>query len=246
MRYPVVLFDVGETLVGPRTSFGAVYAEVLAEFGLEFPADRIETALRETWSGIDARIPPGIDRYAHYPGGEDEYWLRFARGALERLQGGSEATVAGDAGAIASRSLAALRDAFLDPDAWRIYEEVPEMLEALANAGHRLGVVSNWDSRLPRILKLLGLDAAFETVVVSHLEGVEKPDPGLFRIALERMGIDASEAFHVGDRPDNDLAGARAAGIDAVVVDREGRFARHDFPTVADLSGLPAIARHGL
>jgi len=239
MRYPVVLFDVGETLVGPRRSFGAIYADVLRRFGLEIDEGVVERALRATWRVFDAQIPPGVDRYRHFPGGEQEYWLRFATETLARLGDGAVSNV------IAAEALKLLRDAFLDPASWRIYEDVPESLAALREQGTRLAVVSNWDSRLPAILEMLGLARNFDAVVVSHLEGVEKPDPRLFEIALRRLGVSREHALHVGDRPELDWEGARAAGIDGVIVNRGGR-ELDGIPTVRDLRGLPRIARHGL
>ncbi len=234
MRYRAVLFDVGETLIGPREGFGAVYARVLAGLGLELPADRLERALREVSAAVEREIPAGADRYRHFPGGEAEYWRRFAEHALERATG-----CAPDA-ALASRALGGLRAAFRAPEAWRVYDDVPPALERLRTAGVRLGVVSNWDSNLVDVLRMLGLDRHFETIGVSHLEGVEKPDPRFFRVVLERMGVAPRDALHVGDRPDMDLAGARAAGVDALLIDRRGRYADADHPRIDDFRGLDA------
>lgn len=241
MRYPVVLFDVGETLVGPRESFGGVYARVLRDVGVDTPVDVLERALRDTWLAIDAEIPAGVDRYRHYPGGEAEYWLRFARRTLQLagdLDGGMpEGT--------AERIIPLLRDAFLDRDAWRIYDDVLPALDGLRDQGTRLGVVSNWDSRLPQVLAMLDLAPYFETVVVSHLEGIEKPDPALFRIALDRMQVEPGSVLYIGDRPELDLAGARAAGIDGLIVDRRGAIEPGD-EIIPDLSPVPGIALAGI
>jgi putative hydrolase of the HAD superfamily len=236
LRYPLVLLDVGETLIGPRRSYGSVYAGVLARLGIERTAESFERALQSTWREFDARIPPGIDRYREFDGGEDEYWTRFADHTLRRVLDG-QATPD-----LVERALPALRDAFVTTEAWHVYPEVPAVLDALEAAGARRVVVSNWDSRLPALLDRLDLHARFEHVIVSHLEGVEKPDPRLFEIALERAGARAEDALHVGDRADLDLAGARAAGIAGVVVDRKGRHEGEPW-AIPDLSALPAIAR---
>ena len=239
LRYPSVLLDVGETLIGPRESYGAVYAAALAEIGVDRPPETFESALQATWREFDARIPPGVDRYRSFAGGEVEYWRRFAVRAIERAIDGEADP------ALVERALPALLDAFTTTDAWVVYPEVEATLTALRAAGARLCVVSNWDSRLPALLERIGLIDAFDEIVVSHLEGVEKPDPELFRIALERIGSAAGDAIHVGDRADLDLAGANAAGIDGIVVDRRGRH-RGEPWAVADLGGLPAIVRDGL
>lgn len=234
-----MLVDVGGTLVGPRESFGAIYARVLGELGLVRPVLMLERSLREAMSELERRVPPGTDRYRQFADGEIGYWREFARLAIGRLLDGD-----GDPG-LAERALGRLRDTFRRREAWEIYDDVVPALDALRRNGVRLGVVSNWDSRLPDLLRMLGLAEYFETIVVSHLEGLEKPDPAIFERALERMGGRARQALYVGDRPEVDLVGARAAGMDAVIVDRSGRLDPGK-AVIADLGRLPAIARDGL
>ncbi len=239
MRYPFVLLDAGETLFGPRESFGAVYRRVLAPLGLDLSASAFEAAVRESWRELDRIVPRGTDRYAYFPGGEDGYWLRFARGAIERATG--EAVEDGFVESVLER----LREAFRERGAWHVYPDVRPALLLVRLAGARLAVVSNWDSRLPHLLDLLDLDDLFDAVVYSHLVGVEKPDPRIFRDALDAVGGEPERALHVGDVPELDLEGARAAGIDALLVDRKGRLDRA-LGALRDLAALPAIARDGL
>ncbi len=87
-----------------------------------------------------------------------------------------------------------------------------ETLERLRDRGLGLAVVANWDSALPTHLAELGLDRFFATVVTSAAVGAPKPDPAIFRTALERLGVAASRSLHVGDEP-VDEEGARAAGM---------------------------------
>jgi FMN phosphatase YigB (HAD superfamily) len=113
-------------------------------------------------------------------------------------------------------------------------------LDALAAAGHRLAVVSNWDCDLPRHLRLLGVADRFEVVGVSASVGARKPSPGLFHWVLERLGVGAAEAVHCGDQPGPDCLGARQAGLRAVLVDRDGRHAGAECERIAALTDLPA------
>lgn len=239
MRYPVVLLDVGETLVGPRESFGAVYATALASVGVDLPAERFEKALRTTWDELDLQIPRGKDRYSHYPGGERGYWLRFAGETIRKASG---RPVPED---VVERALRQLGKAFMKPEAWQVYPDVMPTLDRLRASGVRLAVVSNWDSRLPAILDFLGLSHYFEKVVVSCFEGVEKPDPAIFTRALNRLGVEPGVAIHVGDRKDLDFEGARSAGVDSIVIDRRNRV-DDTVPSISDLSSLPEIAMKGL
>lgn len=93
-----------------------------------------------------------------------------------------------------------------------------DALRRLRDAGLRLGVVSNSDGRVEEALEAAGLRPYFRVVVDSALAGVEKPDPAIFRAALEVLGIPAAEALYVGDLYDVDVVGARAAGMTAVLL----------------------------
>jgi len=227
LRYPYVLFDVGDTLIGPRESFGAVYARVLSGLGIQRSAEEIEKALRAHWGRVNATLSPGVDRYGMYQGGEEEYWLRFVEGTL------------GDR-ALAARAVTPLRDAFRDPAAWEVFDDVVPALRALEGMGAKLGIVSNWDSRLRPLLDSLGLARWFDAIAVSCEEGMEKPDPRLFVRAIARLGGTPDRALHVGDVPELDEAGAKAAGIASVLVDRRGRLPSGQ-RALSDLSTLPNV-----
>jgi putative hydrolase of the HAD superfamily len=90
----------------------------------------------------------------------------------------------------------------------------------------------------------LGLASWFDTIVVSHLEGMEKPRPELFLRAVSRLGGMPEQALHIGDVPELDEAGARAAGIASAIVDRRKRLAASQ-TALSDLSSVPALARGG-
>lgn len=236
MRYPVVLLDVGETLIGPSMRFGEIYARVFGTLGIDCPADVFERSVYSALERISREIPPGRDRYSHYPGGEEEYWLRFCTMAVE------QATQRPIEHGLVEQALQSFWNIFSSSEAWTVFPDVHPALQSLKRNGVRLGVVSNWDSRLPRVLELLELADYFDAVGVSHLERVEKPDPQLFHRVLERLGARPEEALHIGDLPEMDLAGAEAAGIDCLLIDRRGRL--DGMPrTIRDLTRLPDLAR---
>lgn len=118
-----------------------------------------------------------------------------------------------------------------------------ETVQELKTAGYRLGVVSNAEGRVARDLRTAGYAACFETVVDSHLEGVEKPDPKIFEIALERMEAQASSTVFVGDVPSIDVEGARRAGLRAILLDRHDLYGSHDVPRLHALKDLPGLLR---
>jgi len=120
-------------------------------------------------------------------------------------------------------------------------DEGPTVVAELKRRGYRIGVVSNAEGRVATDLDAAGYRDLFETVVASHVVGVEKPDPGIFRIALERLGVDRDRAVYVGDVPSVDVAGARRAGLAPVLIDRHDRYCDWDVPRLKSIRELPAL-----
>jgi putative hydrolase of the HAD superfamily len=98
-------------------------------------------------------------------------------------------------------------------------ERTAETLDELKRRGYRLGVISNADGRIDPLLESVGLREHFEIVIDSGLVGIDKPDPRIFQLALERMGVAPEEAVYVGDIYEIDVRGARAAGMRAILID---------------------------
>jgi 2-haloalkanoic acid dehalogenase type II len=102
------------------------------------------------------------------------------------------------------------------------YPDAPPALASLAARGLGLIAVSNWDCSLPTVLERVGLDGALAGTVTSAGVGARKPDPAIFAAALELAGCAPEEALHVGDTAEEDVSGARAAGIRPLLIDRAG------------------------
>jgi putative hydrolase of the HAD superfamily len=117
----------------------------------------------------------------------------------------------------------------------------PETVAELRGRGYRIGVVSNAEGRVEQDLQSAGYAGLLETVVDSHVVGVEKPDPQIFHIALERMNATAETAVFVGDVPAVDLAGARAAGVAPILLDRHDLYSDLPEIRVRSLDELPAL-----
>jgi putative hydrolase of the HAD superfamily len=105
---------------------------------------------------------------------------------------------------------------------FRAYPDAAPALLDLRDRGLRAVCVSNWDCSLPDVLEDVGLADALDDVVVSATAGARKPDPAIFEVALQRAGCAPADALAVGDSPEEDLAGAAAAGIPALLIDRDG------------------------
>jgi putative hydrolase of the HAD superfamily len=125
---------------------------------------------------------------------------------------------------------------------FRPYPEVPETLARLRRAGARVVVVSNWDVSLHEVLARTGLAALVDGAITSAELGAAKPAPAIFARALELAGdVPPGRALHAGDSVEADVAGARAAGIEAVLVVRDGTPAPAGVRTIRSLAELGAI-----
>ena len=144
-------------------------------------------------------------------------------------------------GALPTRAQAGgdLRGALLGSLRFRPYPEVPGVLRELGELGVARVVVSNWDVSLRGVLDDTGLAPLLDGIVISAEVGAAKPDPVIFERALGVAGVDAGAALHVGDTAQADLAGARAAGIRALHLDRSGG----DPAALHSLAGLPGLVR---
>jgi len=145
---------------------------------------------------------------------------------------------------LSEATAAALAELHTYHQTYNLWETVPdEVLPALAALrllGLRLVVLSNANGTLHRAFERLGLTQAFDVIFDSHDEGVEKPDPRLFRIALERACADAATTMHVGDLYHVDVAGARAAGLTPVLFDVADLYPECDCLRVRSLTDLVA------
>jgi putative hydrolase of the HAD superfamily len=136
-----------------------------------------------------------------------------------------------------ARGVEDLRGALLGALRFRAYPEVPGVLAALRDLGVARVVVSNWDVSLRGVLDATGLAPLLDGAAISAEVGAAKPDPAIFERALELAGVAAGEALHVGDTAAADLAGARAAGIRALHLDRSGA----DPDALRSLAELPGL-----
>lgn len=121
-----------------------------------------------------------------------------------------------------ARDVRDLGEALMGALRFRPYGEVPGVLAAWRQQGLRLVVVSNWDVSLHEVLDRTALTPLLDGAIDSASFGVAKPDPSIFAAALALAGVEASEALHVGDDLDADVRGARAAGVEPVLIARDG------------------------
>ena len=207
-----VFFDAGHTLLYAHPDLGTVYAEATAAFGVRLDPERYA----ETFVPVFQETTKIYSSTSTASDAQDvAMWRDITRRIYDRLPPLSE--IPFDAW------FKRLYHRFGSPGVWRFYDDVETVLRDLKSRGLKIGVVSNWDTRLKTISDGLGLTPLVDFIVVSAEVGVRKPDPGIFRMALDRAGVRPDEALHVGDLLEEDVEGARRAGVRAVLIDRKKR-----------------------
>ncbi len=232
-RYDAILFDVGHTLVYFYPSMEALNRQAYREAGVQVEADRLWTAQLTVWDNYykDAATATFQPSKEHDRASQ---WERERR--ILALLGVHDETV-----------LQAVRDhkeaLYLAPGAVRLYPEVKTVLQTLRAQAYRLGIVSNWSWNLIEYCKHVGIAEDFEVIMASAYAGCNKPHPGIFRLTLERLGIPPQQALHVGDSYQADVLGAREAGLEAVLLDRDDQAGdgERDCPLIGDLTELLAL-----
>jgi len=217
-----VYFDIGGTLLKDEMSHEQAFHYALDQAGFAFTLEAVRRACRRAHEALCRGFLDGSLVERDGP----KVWNRALYEAL-----GIE-TDADLVDLMIERLLGSLAWGMVD-------EEAVEVLEALRQRGVRLGVLSNWGDGLARHLREKDLAGYFDVIVASGAEGVSKPHPDLFRIALERAGTAPERTAHVGDRVCYDTAPARAAGMVGVLIDRWGFEPPYDGPRIQRMSELP-------
>jgi putative hydrolase of the HAD superfamily len=231
MSVRAVLFDAGDTLIAYRRPMRVLLQDFFIEHDTIVRQDAIADALEATEPRYRTLV-----RQTRTIEAEHRMWIELARDFLDIV-------------------LPRRRDLYLElahwfTEGWRhmkVFRDVRPTLRALAERGYTLGVVSNWEPSLSTTLARLGLARYFQAVIISAVEGIWKPDPRLFHIALERLEVSPEAAVTVGDHLARDVEAAEAAGIRGVLLDRFNDH-REFNPRITDLTGLlsflPEAASH--
>jgi putative hydrolase of the HAD superfamily len=156
------------------------------------------------------------------------FWTMFDRFILSKLG-------IADPGDRLARAIA---DTFEKLDLLQTFPETRSALEGLRQRGYRLGIISNAIDDLLVHLDRLDLIKFFDSITLSQEARAEKPDPAIFRLALERARCAPYEAVHVGNDYECDVVGARGVGITPVLIDRDDRYPRADCLRIRNLTEL--------
>ena len=220
MKLRAVLFDVDFTLCRPGPELSAErYGRIAERHGITLDTARYDEA-REA-AALNLKRHPEL---LH----DDTIWHRFTEEIFLGMGGPEE---------IASECATEIEEGWEVSENFELYEDALPVLEELRRADLRLGLVSNGIRDLREFVAHHRLDV--DAVVGSRAHGFVKPHPTIFQAALEQLGVDAADTVMVGDSLEEDVEGARALGMRAILVDRDERHPDVE-ERLTDLYGLPA------
>lgn len=214
-----LFFDLVGTLVEPGSGIGDQYAGVARRHGVGLDAGAIEIAFAREMASTPAVQAWGLPR-AEAERAERGWWRDLvqrvfaAAGGDDLLRPGRFEPFFED-----------LYQRFTTGDAWRLYPDVLPTLDGLKARGLVTGLVTNYDSRIYRLVESLGLAPRLDSISIPATAGAPKPARAIFAHALRGHGLAPADAAHVGDSIGDDYEGALGAGLEAVLLDRDGRHA---------------------
>lgn len=228
-----VFFDVGETLIKPWPSFAGAIVEICADEGVALSQEQADAV-------ADIRLRRFLDYVRELEGGSfsddpdrsRNFWTKFYTGFLGDLGLDKE---------LARQLSRVIYDEMTQPHRYRVFEDVLPLIELLAEKDIRMAIVSNWEAFLDDMLDRLEIGRHFAVRAISGIEGIEKPDPEIFRRALTRAGVEPSAVVHIGDDSRSDAEPATSLGMRAIIIDRRGRHPERRWPTVESLSEVPRL-----
>lgn len=206
-----VFFDAAGTLIHLAQTVGEGYSQVAKRHGIELDPEATDRAFRIAWRSM----PPMGSPLGEDGNRSEKHWWRII---VDRVLDSSPPDPPPE---LRDSYFEDLFESYADPLQWRLYPEVPEILGTLKQQGLRLFVLSNFDSRLLRILDGLGLSEEFEEVFYSGAIGHSKPSAQAFDHGLRSCGLSAAQCLHVGDDPEADWQGAANAGFQVFRLDRK-------------------------
>jgi HAD superfamily hydrolase (TIGR01549 family) len=214
-----VVFDVDFTLARPGPDLGPEgYRALGLRYGLDLDPGRYDEARRAAVAALERH--PELDH-------DEEIWVLFTERIMQGMGG------RGDTRGAATEMTAAWSQA----EHFELYDDALPTLELLRRSGLKLGLLSNTARHLPSFASHHGLEA--DALLTSHAHGKEKPHASIFERILGLLDVGAGEAAMIGDTLEDDIRGAEAVGMRAVLIDRSGRYP--DAPhRLESLVGLPA------
>jgi putative hydrolase of the HAD superfamily len=215
-----IFFDAAGTLFYLPRGVGYHYALVASELGLRWDSAQLDRAFHHAWNAMPPR--EAID--GPRENDDKDWWRQLADHVLDEATPSMNELDRDNFFEIAYEH-------FAEAGVWELYPEVIEVLEKL-RPRFQLAVISNFDGRLRMILEQLGVSKFFSNIFLSSELGADKPDPEIFRRALNLIRLQPNEVLHIGDDPERDWKAASGAGLSIFQLDRKKNSLRDLLRTV--------------
>ncbi len=209
MSLNAIFFDAGGTLFEVRGSVGKIYSDVALRHGIHIDPKTLDVIFRKEFAAKSSMGFPA-NAAGNLPRAERLWWLELVQRVLPDFFPAE----------LVKPYFDELYSFFCSAEAWHLFPDAEETLTQLKRRGYRLGVISNFDTRLKEILTKLRIGFLFDHVTISWEAGAAKPEVKIFHDALKAMNISPDQALHVGDSIQEDFEGARAAGLTSILLDR--------------------------
>jgi putative hydrolase of the HAD superfamily len=221
-----VFFDAADTLFRVRGGVGQVYWKVAQKYGVRGTHHEIESAFKNAFKSAPPMAFPDA-KPEDIKILEKKWWYNVVKRVFSEIKIDNFDSYFEE-----------LFETFRN-DAWELFPETIRVLKALKSSGFKLGIISNFDSRIYDVCSKLGIIDFFDSIVISSEVGFAKPMVGIFNIALKRNNVRPCESLHIGDSLYHDFYGARSAGIRTLLLDKEGRY--RDDPNVQRIDTLEEV-----
>lgn len=218
-KFDVILFDAAETLFTTRGTVGEIYGEVARKYGSTSSFDQIQSAFQRQFRHAG---PLTTDN-------EKPWWHDVVFRVFE------------DVGMVRNfdKFFDEVYEEFRDSRGWKLFPETIDVLKELKKQKFKLGVISNFDSRVYSVMKSLKILDYFDTVTLSSETGFAKPHPGIFKAAIKATGVSPSRILYIGDSIGNDVEAGAAAGFHAILIDRN-----RQHPEIPSIQSLNQVLTH--
>ncbi|KAM9361894.1 haloacid dehalogenase-like hydrolase domain-containing protein 3 [Symphorus nematophorus] len=225
-----VLWDVKDTLLKVRASVGEQYCKEAERVGLNLSPVEVEAAFIQAYKRHSSRYPNyGITQGLN----GQSWWMGVVRDTFSQCRVEDPALL--------NTMAHNLYHNFCSAENWEVFPDSQKALESCSSLGLKLGVVSNFDSRLQEILHVCGLLSHFSFLITSEEAGVAKPSPAIFEQALQKCGVPAASVAHIGDHYVNDYLASCSVGIHGFLLDRHNKYNRSDVSREHRLSSLEEL-----
>jgi len=200
LKFRAVLFDAAETLFTTRGSVGLIYSNVARKYGSSASPEAIQESFRTHFKGAGPLSPEDQKRW----------WKHIVHQVFD------------DVGMVKHFDdfFDEVYETFRDSQGWVLFPETLDVLQELKNRRLRLGVISNFDDRIYKVMESLHIRHFFDAVVLSSETGYSKPDRGIFVAAVDAIGLPVSDILLVGDSLEDDVEAGIRVGLTSVLIDR--------------------------